>query len=322
MRCTTAASAACSVAACSRPWSCCCASVSRQPPATAATAPSRRAVTASSCPCTLPARCCWNCAVSCAMPAIAACTAGCSAAPAARALSLRLRCSVWSTEAASASKAVCALWWKRSWPASSCVCSAWLWRSICAATACSVWATAGSACACCCRVCSVCSRWCASVKPRRWVAMQPSSSCPACRRSRRHSADTRPSMADAATPATEVPNARPRPFTGAASAARMVARSAVLSSACTAPCSVTTMPMKVPSMPSSTSRPTRYGVIVGPGRPWRSPSTRRRTALRSGAGTCASQADRSGGGAVRPCSPCCRPAVAWWKRRSSRPPSR
>ncbi len=64
-------------------------------------------------------------------------------------------------------------------------------------------------------------------------------------------------MADAATPATEVPKATPRPFTGAASEARMVCRSVVFSSAITAPLSVTTMPRKVPSMPSSTSSPTR-----------------------------------------------------------------
>ena len=64
-------------------------------------------------------------------------------------------------------------------------------------------------------------------------------------------------MADAATPATEVPKARPKPLTGAASAARMVGRSVVLSSANTAPLRVTTMPRKVPSMPSNTSKPTR-----------------------------------------------------------------
>ena len=43
--------------------------------------------------------------------------------------------------------------------------------------------------------------------------------CATCWRSRRHKADIRPSTADAATPATEVPKASPRPFTGAVRAA-------------------------------------------------------------------------------------------------------
>ena len=87
--------------------------------------------------------------------------------------------------------------------------------------------------------------------------MRLSSACAACSRSRRHRADSRPSIADAATPATEVPKASPNPLTGAASDARMACRSVVLSSAMTAPLRVTTMPKKVPSMPSSTSSPTR-----------------------------------------------------------------
>ena len=64
-------------------------------------------------------------------------------------------------------------------------------------------------------------------------------------------------MADAATPATEVPNDRPSPLMGAASAERMACRSVEPSSAKTAPLKVTTMPRKVPSMPSITSKPTR-----------------------------------------------------------------
>ena len=76
-------------------------------------------------------------------------------------------------------------------------------------------------------------------------------------RSRRQSADSRPSMAEVATPAIEVPKAKPRPLTGAASEARMACRSVALSSARPVPRSVTTIPRKVPSMPSKTSRPTR-----------------------------------------------------------------
>ena len=60
-----------------------------------------------------------------------------------------------------------------------------------------------------------------------------------------------------ATPATEVPNDRPRPRIGSASAARIACRSVDPSSANTAPLKVTTMPRKVPSMPSITSSPTR-----------------------------------------------------------------
>jgi hypothetical protein len=89
------------------------------------------------------------------------------------------------------------------------------------------------------------------------VAICASSARATSSRSRRASTDIRPSMAEAATPATEVPKARPRPWMGAASAARMACRSAEPSSANTAPRKVTTMPMKVPSMPSITSRPTR-----------------------------------------------------------------
>ncbi len=66
-----------------------------------------------------------------------------------------------------------------------------------------------------------------------------------------------PSMAEVATPATEVPNASPRPLIGSENAARMPAMLLLPSSAKTAPLSVTTMPKKVPSMPSMTKRPTR-----------------------------------------------------------------
>ncbi|MNT70587.1 hypothetical protein D3C72_2089920 [compost metagenome] len=87
--------------------------------------------------------------------------------------------------------------------------------------------------------------------------MRLSSACAAWIRSRRHNADNSPSIADVATPATEVPNAKPRPLTGAASEARMACRSVAVSSAMPVPRRVATMPRNVPSMPSSTSRPTR-----------------------------------------------------------------
>jgi hypothetical protein len=64
-------------------------------------------------------------------------------------------------------------------------------------------------------------------------------------------------MAEAATPATEVPNDRPRPLMGSAKAPRMACTSAEPSSANTAPLKVSTMPKKVPSMPSMTNKPTR-----------------------------------------------------------------
>ena len=92
------------------------------------------------------------------------------------------------------------------------------------------WPAAGRparACASACRCSSLkdSSRWWACEKARKVVAIRVSSICAACSRSRRHRADIRPSIADAATPATEVPKARPRPLTGAASEARMACRS-------------------------------------------------------------------------------------------------
>lgn len=64
-------------------------------------------------------------------------------------------------------------------------------------------------------------------------------------------------MAEVATPAMDVPNAKPSPLTGAANDARMAPRSVALSSAMPVPRRVTTMPRNVPSMPSNTNRPTR-----------------------------------------------------------------
>ena len=66
-----------------------------------------------------------------------------------------------------------------------------------------------------------------------------------------------PSMAEVATPATEVPKAKPRPLIGSENAARTPAMLFEPSSAKTAPLSVTTMPKKVPNMPSITNRPIR-----------------------------------------------------------------
>ena len=141
--------------------------------------------------------------------------------------------------------------------------------------------------------------------------MAESSSCAATILSRRLTADIKPSMAEVATPATDVPNDRPRPLMGAANAERMACKSVVLSSANTAPLSVTTIPRKVPSMPSITSRPTRYGVSAGPGKPTRSPSTRKRTVFCRVAGTRLSQSLKlcNPGGIVAKVED--KPAVAW-----------
>jgi hypothetical protein len=64
-------------------------------------------------------------------------------------------------------------------------------------------------------------------------------------------------MAEVATPAIEVPKAKPSPLIGAPSEPRIDCRSVALSSAMPVPRRVTIMPSKVPSMPSSTSKPTR-----------------------------------------------------------------
>ena len=116
---------------------------------------------------------------------------------------------------------------------------------------------------------------------RNDVAMHSSSRRAASSRSCRHNADSSPSIAEVATPAIDVPNAKLKPLIGAASEARIAARSVALSSAAPVPRSVVTMPSSVPSIPSSTSRPTRYGVNEGPGNAARSPSTRSRTVPRS-----------------------------------------
>ena len=70
-------------------------------------------------------------------------------------------------------------------------------------------------------------------------------------------ADIRPSIADEATPATDVPNANPKPLMGTEKAERIACRSVVPSKANTAPLSVTTMPKNVPSMPNITNNPTK-----------------------------------------------------------------
>ena len=158
----------------------------------------------------------------------------------------------------------------------------------------------GSAWACACSARSVSSRRWADENGRNTMGICASSRRMASRRSRRLRADSKPSMAEAATPATEVPNDRPRPLMGAASAARIDSRLDDASSAKTAPWNVTTMPRKVPSMPSMTSRPTRYGVRAGPGSATRSPSMRWRTGLRSAGAMRPSQPARSEGGSAGP----------------------
>ncbi len=116
---------------------------------------------------------------------------------------------------------------------------------------------------------------------RKVVAIFMSSMCAAWIRSRRHNAESNPSIADVATPAIEVPNANPSPLTGEASEARIAGKSVALSSANPVPLRVATMPRSVPNIPSNTSRPTRYGASDGPAKATRSPSMRRRAAWRT-----------------------------------------
>ncbi len=58
----------------------------------------------------------------------------------------------------------------------------------------------------------------------------------------------------------------------------MACRSVALCNATPVPLSVAIMPSSVPSMPSNTSKPTKYGVNTGAGNATRSPLIRRRTA--------------------------------------------
>ena len=191
------------------------------------------------------------------MAAMVASTTGWIAAPAMRALSVRLWRSDWSTDVARPAYTASALPWKLSWLLMRRSFCAWLCCASAAIMACSWPTSSGMASACCCSSLNDSSRWWTCENTRSVVAILLSSSWPACSRSRRHSADMRPSMADAATPATEVPKASPRPFTGAESEERTACRSVALSSARPVPLSVTTMPRKVPSMPSSTRKPAR-----------------------------------------------------------------
>ena len=230
---------------------------------------------------------------SCTICVIADSTTGLMLSPAARAPAARLSLS----EAADAIaptryRQASHRGGSRAWRPSNCSSSCWLRRSMRSIMASSLSTTWGSAPACACSARKVSWRWWTSENGRRTVAIRLSSCRPVSCRSRRLMADIRPSMADAATPATEVPNDRPRPLIGSASAERMACRSVEPSNANTAPLKVTTMPRKVPSIPSMTSRPTRYGVSAGPGRPPRSPSMRDRTALRSVGGTRSSQSPR------------------------------
>ena len=139
-------------------------------------------------------------------------------------------------------------------------------------------------------------------------------------RSRRAKLLIKPSMAEVATPATEVPKARPKPLMGSEKAARIPAMLLLPSSANTAPLSVTTMPKKVPSMPNMTSSPTRYGVSAGPGRATRSPSTRRRTGLCKAAGRRTSQSLRLSKSCGMSLKAWFKASVAWRYCCSSRAP--
>ena len=231
-------------------------------------------------------RCTASVTVSCmvalarAMPASVVSITGCKAVPTARALSATLSLSDCSMAAVRRAYSSSALAWKLCWLASNRSPETLLCCSIALVMACSRSTSAGITSACCCsnRKASLRCQDCECVC--RVVAISTSSRCTASSRSRRHRAESRPSIAEVATPAIEVPKATARPSTGAPSEPRMACRSVALSSASPVPRRVAIMPSKVPSMPSSTSSPTRYGVRTGPGRAMRSPSTRRRTALR------------------------------------------
>ncbi len=235
----------------------CSASAPCQVRATSALVASKRCVSASSCCCTRWVSASFSAADSRAMPAIAPSTTGCRPALAMRALSARLARSDSSTETASCRYDDSAWPWKASWLASRRSCSDWFCRSMLLTSDCSDSASTGSASAWRRINSKAASRWWVREKGRRCVAMRASSRWPTRRRSRRSSAVSRPSMAEAATPATDVPKASPSPLTGAERELRMADSSVALSSATPVPRSVSTMPMKVPSMPSSTSRPAR-----------------------------------------------------------------
>ncbi|VWB98604.1 hypothetical protein BPA30113_04611 [Burkholderia paludis] len=227
---------------------------------TAVTSPvvfAKPSVSPSSWRCTAPVTVSRSAAISCASPVIVAATTGCSAAPATRALSAALSFSASPTfDARPAyarsvrSKNAC---WLSSWRS----CSATLRASSVVIIVCSRSTSAGITSAWRCSSRNDSSRRCADECTRNVVAIFASSCWPASIRSRRASADSSPSIADVATPAIDVPNAKPSPFTGAISDARIASRSVALSSAAPVPFSVTTIPSSVPSMPSSTSRPTR-----------------------------------------------------------------
>ena len=284
--------------------------------------------------CTASFTVCCNARVPLAISAIVACITGCNAPLAAWAPSATLSCKDCCTEAASATWMASVRAWNAAWlaawrswaalpsrsmlvanacrrsaPASpwrSSVAASACMRSPCAAPFCS--SVAASSCkrstsvgisaACCCIRSKASSRRCAGVKVRSGPAMAASSARPAAPRSRRQSAASRPSAAAVAMPAIEVPKAKPRPLTGAASESRMACRSLAVSSAMPVPRNVAIMPSKVPSMPSSTSRPARKPDSAGAGKAARSPSMRRRTAPRRAGSMVDSQPPRSAGGSV------------------------
>ena len=236
---------------------CCAARAEVQPWAASAPARSSPEARPSSCCREASATSWWRLLAWRARPSRVDWASGCSTPATAWALSATPALSDCSSASASCACAALLCWWNSCWRWAS---WAWLAAACCstaATMACMRSTSSGISAAWPCSSSKACSRRCACEYGRRVVAICASRRALACSRSRRHSADSRPSMAEAATPAIEVPKAKPRPFTGAASEARMASRSVALSSARPVPRRVAIMPSRVPSMPSNTSRPTR-----------------------------------------------------------------
>lgn len=260
------------------PFDCrCCSSAVAQLAAAAVVAAPKPALRPSSWRCTAPVTVACIAALSRASPARVASVDGCRAATTARALASTPVFSTFSSTPANCACAASLRSWKALWLATSRSPAAAFCVSIDATIACRRSTRSGINAACCCSRRKDSSRWNACECMCSELPISASSACTTSARSRRHSAASRPSTADVATPAIEVPKAKPRPFTGAASEPRIASMSVALSSARPVPRSVTIMPSRVPSMPSSTSRPTTYGVSAGAGRATRPPSIRWRT---------------------------------------------
>ena len=110
-----------------------------------------------------------------------------------------------------------------------------------------------------CRICTV-SGASASAE---YVA----SACPNRSSARRARAAARPSIADAETPAADVPKLRVSPCIGAARLPRRASTSPLLVSASRAPRRVSKRPRNVPRRPSMTRRPTTYPASGAPPMP-------------------------------------------------------